>query len=315
MNTKLAIWDWHWEITKRCNLSCLHCILGDHSDYEMTTKEAFNAISSIVKLGGKRLFITGGEPLMRDDLCLIIREAHYLGLVVYLITNGTMINKLFLENVGRYIRSIAVSIEGHQQVQDKIRGRGIYNKCVSAIELISDFNIDVSVYTTIHALNENSIGVFIEKMIPLGVNNFHFNEINPEGRAQKNKKLLLSPKKTTDRADSILLQLQKVIEIERFGINSDCLISPDTVYLQSNGTLFACVELAFKSPFQRMANILKQNTREMEEWVGYFFSKIKRPECGKCCYTSFFSPGINICLNEQKRCPLIRRIDYESTFA
>lgn len=264
MNTKFAIRNWHWEITKKCNLKCLHCILGDRSDYEMTTEEAFDAIFSIVKLGGKRLFITGGEPLMRDDLCAIIKMAHNSGLSTSLITNGTKISKPFLENIGSCIQNISISIDGHPQVQDKIRGKGVYNKCVSAIELISNYGIDISVYATIHALNENFIDTFAEKMILLGVRSFYFNEINLEGRAQKNKDLLLTPRKTAGRADSVLLQLQKTIEVESFAVSSDCLISTNTVYMRSDGTLFACTELAFKSPRQSMGNILRQNTKDVE---------------------------------------------------
>lgn len=258
MNIKLAIRDWHWEITKKCNLKCLHCILGNRSNYEMTTEEAFDAISSIVKLGGKRLFITGGEPLMREDLCAIIKRSCDSGLTVSLITNGTKVSKKFLKNIEGCVQVIAISIDGHSRIQDKIRGSGVYDRCVSAIELILGFGINVSVYVTIHALNENCVSKLVKEIIILGVKNFHFNEINSEGRARKNKNLLLTPKKTAERADLMLLQLQKMIEVESFAVNSKCSISPDIVYLKSDGTLFACTELAFKSPNQKMANILRQ---------------------------------------------------------
>lgn len=314
MNTKLAIRDWHWEITGKCNLKCLYCILGDRSNYEMTTEEAFDAISSIVKLGGKRLFITGGEPLMREDLCAIIKRSYNSGLAVSLITNGTKINKKFLKETSGCIQTMAISIDGHSQIQNKIRGAGVYDRCVSAVKLILGFGIDVSVYATIHTLNENHIGKLAEEMILLGIKNFHFNEINPEGRARKNKDLLLIPKKTEERAESILLQLQKSIEVESFTMNSDCLISPNAIYLKSDGTLFACTELALKSPNQSMANILRQNMKAVAESVNGYFAEIKFAR-NKCCYASFFSPGISMLLNKPQKCPIIRRIDDEPKFA
>lgn len=310
MKTKLAIRDWHWEITRKCNLKCLYCVLGGRSDYEMTTEEAFDAISGIVKLGGKRLFITGGEPLMREDLCAIIKRSYNSGLAVSIITNGTKISKKFLKDVRNYIQVMAVSIDGHSQIQDKIRGAGVYDRCISAIRLILDFGINISVYATIHALNENYISKLVEEMIFLGVRNFHFNEINQEGRARKNKDLLLAPKKTVGRAKSILLQLQKSIEVESFIMNSDCSISPDTVYLKSDGTLFACAELALKLPNQNMANILRQDMKTVAESVNNYFAEIKFPR-NKCCYASFSSQGISMFLNEPKRCPIIRRISNE----
>lgn len=66
MKNELAVQDWSWEITKRCNLNCLHCISGkEHCDRELTTEESLKAISCIARLGGKNLRLTGGEPLMR----------------------------------------------------------------------------------------------------------------------------------------------------------------------------------------------------------------------------------------------------------
>ena len=46
MERELAVRDWHWEITKDCNLKCLHCILGGRGGQELTTQE------SLIALGG-----------------------------------------------------------------------------------------------------------------------------------------------------------------------------------------------------------------------------------------------------------------------
>lgn len=308
MDIKLTIRDWHWEITKRCNLKCLHCLIGDRSGYELTTTEALNAISSIVKLGGKKLLITGGEPLVRNDLYLIIKEAYLSGLNLGLITNGTMIDAFFLKEAGKYIQNMAVSIDGPKQIHDRIRGKGVYDKSIAAIRQIMDYGIDVSVYAIIHSLNENLIDVFVEDLVLIGVKSFHFNEINPEGRSLENKSLLLDLKKTDDRTSSILFQLQKIVKIERFEINSGCSISPSSVYLQSDGSVYACVELAFNLPSQKISHIFDEN---IEKKVNSFFSKALHHRDDKCRYISFNSPGISINLNELRECPVIRRIDNE----
>lgn len=116
MERELAVRDWHWEITKGCNLKCLHCILGGCGGQEMTTQDSLRAISHIVQLGGKTLRLTGGEPLMRKDLGLIIQEAHASGLGLDLITNGTMLDDGFLRKYGRYIKHMAISIDGQKKV-------------------------------------------------------------------------------------------------------------------------------------------------------------------------------------------------------
>lgn len=311
MTVELAIRDWHWEVTKRCNLKCLHCLIGDCSGYEMTTKQAFAAISRIVKLGGKRLFITGGEPLMRSDIRLIIKRAYKAGLVVSLISNGTKIDKKFIDDVGGCIQSIAISIDGPLSVQDEIRGAGVYDKCVAAIHLIQKRGIDLSVYLTINSLNEARIGEFLKDMVVIGVKSFHFNEINPDGRAHNNEFLLLQPRETKGRADSVLLQLRDVIEIDQFDVNTSCSISPETVYMQSDGTIFSCVELAFKDPSLRIGNVLKDSPERIKRRISGFLASTFFCKKLNCCYTSYSSPGISINLNEIGKCPMIRRIDNE----
>jgi len=314
MTVDFAIRDWHWELTKRCNLKCLHCIIGNRSDYEMDTQKAFAAISQIVKLGGKRLFITGGEPLMRDDIFLIIKRAQKAGLVVSLISNGTKIDRKFLDSVGNCIQSIAISIDGPLSVQDKIRGAGVYDKCITAIHLIKKQGIDLSVYSTINSLNEKGIGDFLKEMIVIGVNSFHFNEINPEGRAQENKFLLLAPKENKNRANFILRQLKEVIEIDKFDVDTSCSIAPETVYMQSDGKIFSCVEIAFKDPSIHIGNILKDSPEDIKRGISSFLASTFFCKKLKCCYTSYSSPGISINLNEIGKCPMIRRIDNESRF-
>lgn len=312
MKNMLAVRDWHWEITKDCNLKCLHCIIGDRRSYELTTQESLEAISRIVQLGGKNLRLTGGEPLMRKDLDLIIREAHASGLGLDLITNGTMLGDDFLRKYGRYISHMAISIDGQKQTHNHIRGKGSYEKSMVAIQKIMDFGIDLSVYTTVHSLNENAIDAIVEEFISTGIRSFHFSEINMEGRASQNRHLLLEPKKTTDRLKLLLSQLGKSIDIGEISPDSNCSISSNSVYLQSDGKIYACVEMASKESEQIIAHILESKAKGK---IARFFLKESKRKPIKCRYSLFSMPGISILLNEPKECPLVRRIDNEQSSA
>jgi len=312
MKNILAVRDWHWEITKGCNLKCLHCIIGDRSSRELTTQESLSAISRIVQLGGKNLRLTGGEPLMRKDLGLIIQEAHASGLGLDLITNGTMLDDDFLRKHGRHISHMAISIDGQKQTHDHIRGKGSYEKSMLALQKIMDYGVDLSVYITVHSLNENAIDAIVEELISTGIRSFHFSEINMEGRASQNRHLLLEPKKTMDRLKSILSQLDCSIDIGEISSDSNCSISPNSVYLQSDGKIYACVEMALKKPEQMIAHILES---EAEGKMTRFFSRESRQKPLKCRYSLFSMPGISILLNEPSECPLIRRIDNEQSSA
>ena len=308
MKRELAVRNWHWEITKDCNLKCLHCILGGCGGQEMTTQDSFKVISRIVQLGGKTLRLTGGEPLMRKDLGLIIQDAHASGLDPDLITNGTMLDDDFLKKYGRYIKHMAISIDGQKQVHEYLRGRGSYEKSMQSARKVIDVGIDLSVYVTIHSLNENSLDLLMEELISIGVGSFHFNEINMEGRALKNQHLFLGQEKTSDRINRILSQLQKIVDVSHVSCDSGCPISSDSVYLASDGRIYACVEIAFKSPEQKIAHILDQ---EIDGKMLRFFSEVVIPRNCICRYSLFSMQGISVLLNKSEKCPILkeRRFD------
>lgn len=85
------------ELTRRCNLRCIHCYLGDQAaqrrlkDRELAAAAVKGALSEWAEAGCLYLTITGGEPLLRPDFQEIYRHARELGLVVTVFTNGTLV--------------------------------------------------------------------------------------------------------------------------------------------------------------------------------------------------------------------------------
>lgn len=65
------------EITKKCNLRCVHCYLpaGDAAEEELTTGEIKNLIKLAKGLGARSVSIGGGEPMLRPDYIEIIKYA------------------------------------------------------------------------------------------------------------------------------------------------------------------------------------------------------------------------------------------------
>ncbi|HHT18845.1 MAG: GTP 3',8-cyclase MoaA [Euryarchaeota archaeon] len=92
-------------ITNRCNIHCFYC----HHDgiipqeYEMNSQE-IERISLIAKnIGIKKIRLSGGEPLIREDIIDIVRRISKIGFQdVSLTTNGILLEKyaLSLKNVG-----------------------------------------------------------------------------------------------------------------------------------------------------------------------------------------------------------------------
>jgi AdoMet-dependent heme synthase len=67
-----------WEITRRCMMDCRHCRAGEKpatAEHELSTRECLRLVDEMVSFASPVVMITGGEPMLRDDLPEII---HYL---------------------------------------------------------------------------------------------------------------------------------------------------------------------------------------------------------------------------------------------
>ena len=79
------------EVTYRCPLHCVFCY--NPVDYakqhkELTTDEWLSVLNQGREMGAAQLGLSGGEPLLRDDLEVIVQEGRKLGYYINLITSG-----------------------------------------------------------------------------------------------------------------------------------------------------------------------------------------------------------------------------------
>jgi putative heme d1 biosynthesis radical SAM protein NirJ1 len=115
-----------WNCTRTCNLRCRHCYTAsDHRVYEqMSTDEARVFIDDLAEFNVPVLLISGGEPLLREDLPELIAYARARGIRVTLSTNGVLITKTRaaeLKELG--VSYVGVSLDGPERINDEFRGR------------------------------------------------------------------------------------------------------------------------------------------------------------------------------------------------
>jgi len=82
-----------WNTTKACNLKCEHCYrdAGGKDHNELNTAEGKELLSEIAKAGFKIVILSGGEPLLRNDIFELISHAASVGLRPVLGTNGVLL--------------------------------------------------------------------------------------------------------------------------------------------------------------------------------------------------------------------------------
>ena len=187
-----------WHLTERCNLRCRHCYQSGRGDArrlpDLTLKEIWGVMAEISDLldGWAKNYnmdfspsfnLTGGEPLLRADLLDIIAEARRLEFDVFLLTNGTVINRqraMALHETG--VRGVQVSIEGPEEVHDSIRGRGSFSQAMWGVKNLLDAGLPVTLNATLSGLNAGRMAEMVSLALAMGVPRLGFSRLVPYGR-------------------------------------------------------------------------------------------------------------------------------------
>ena len=143
MNTPII-----FPITYRCNLSCSYC----HQRLNKTDISIKKSICLIDKLNNEWVYITGGEPLILDEIYDVCDRLRSSGKKVGLTTNGT-IHKYDIVN---YVDRIGVSIDGPRDINDMTRGVGNYNKSITFLENIAG-KTEVGIMCTVGDWNKDRL--------------------------------------------------------------------------------------------------------------------------------------------------------------
>lgn len=83
-----------WRVCRHCNARCAQCdasTTSRRSSRDLDTREALHMLGELAAGGVRELVFAGGEPLLRDDLALLVRRASTLGLATHLLTNGVLL--------------------------------------------------------------------------------------------------------------------------------------------------------------------------------------------------------------------------------
>ncbi len=179
-----------WETTRRCNLSCKHCraVAEDHPyDNELDTQASFKLLEQIREVGTPIIILTGGEPLLRDDIFDIAAYGTKLGLRMVMAPNGTLLSE---ENVQKMldsgIKRISISIDGSTaQTHDEFRGlKNAFEASMNGIKIAKAAGLEFQINTTITKTNLDQIPKILELAENLGAVAHHIFLLVPTGRGK-----------------------------------------------------------------------------------------------------------------------------------
>ena len=193
-----------WESTLRCNLKCRHCgsdckVSSLHPDMPfedfrkvlLRIKEKYDSHEIMV-------IVSGGEPLMREDILKCGREIYDLEFPWGMVSNGRLMTPRMIDGLlDAGIHSLTISLDGFEEHHNWMRGiPDSFSHASRAVEILTKVpSIKFDVVTCVNNLNYNTLEQFKEYLITLGLKSWRLFTVFPVGRAAADQQLQLSSEK------------------------------------------------------------------------------------------------------------------------
>src|ERR1022692_3809943 len=176
-----------WELTKGCNLRCIHCRASAtelSSPDDLSTETAKAIIDQIAEVSSPILVLSGGEPLFRSDIFQLARYGTDKGLRVALATNGTLVTKQVAQKiVDSGVRRVAISLDGADAAtHDTFRGiPGAFDAAITGFRNLKALGMQVQINTTIARHNAHQLPHVLALAKSLGADALHTFLLVPVG--------------------------------------------------------------------------------------------------------------------------------------
>ncbi len=316
-----------WLCTYNCNLNCKHCYVKGRNEIEMSTNDAIKMIGEIAELNPRHFSITGGEPLIRNDILDLLKTTYEYDLNTSIVTNGYYLNEDIARKLYEYEIYVYLSLDaGSRDTCNLIRGFNSWNKILSAAEIMRRIGVEFSTIMTIMPENYLEVDSFILKSIEIGADHSSLIPIIPSGNARNRflepSKLLKAFKLAENIADNHGYYISfwcspflRWIKESKYVYVGSC--PDDAIDIDPAGNLLICDTLKFKT-----SNVLEKGVyRAIKEHFNNPLtlkfkdnSKLKgkcsickfRDKCGGGCrarsyliYNDFYMPDPSCPINNE----------------
>ena len=291
------------EITKRCNLNCIHCYAGGNQKIDLDEKYIKDIIHQANKMGINRLVLTGGEPLLDINVFNYAEYAKQIGIPdVALLTNGILLDNEKAHQC-KVFSGVQMSLDGVPEKAGILR-KNYFNQLEQSISLLHKYEVPITLYVTINKNNLADIGQMIDYakkqkctiafncLIPIKKNLI---PLVPQPKELKEAfSYIISESKKENFINlshhlRFLVDRQRLTEFENIPLNAGicggCLAGIAAGYITAEGDFLPC-------PFIRVicGNIKKQKLEDIWNNASILNTlrnrKAFKGKCGKCKFVN-----------------------------
>ena len=205
------------EITYRCPLHCAFCYnptdYADHTKNELNTDEWVKVLRDARKMGALQLGISGGEPLLRDDIEDIVTEANQLGYYSNLITSGVGLTEKRIDAFkAGGLDHIQLSMHDiTEEISNFVTDTKTFKLKQKVAAMIKDRGYPMVLNVVIHRYNIGHIKEILEMAEKLGADYVELANTQYYGWSLINRNQLMPTKEQIDEAEKITNEFREYI--------------------------------------------------------------------------------------------------------
>lgn len=323
-------WSVSWQIASNCNLRCKHCFFaGDQNLYnkndDLNTQEVLKLTQGLIDdFGIVAISITGGEPLLRNDLIEVIKTFKKANVAVSLQTNGTLVTEKIAKQLGEILNLnsdyVQVSLDGTEIPYNSIRGEDTFKNAIQGIKFLMQNGIRVNVNCTPIKTNLNDLPDLYKFCTDLGINKFSISRFNPYYEEQnelipdfndliKAAAKIIEQKRTSDTFFELNFKFFDFVQNEQLRKYADdyLLKNPrgntacnnlschnhNTAYINPSGKIYLCFSVEEEN--NQLGDFRKESLKEIwkKRKSNEFFDPrlVENMVCKTCKYLSICKGG------------------------
>jgi PqqA peptide cyclase len=184
------------ELSYRCPLGCPYCSNPlEHARFsrELTAPEWGRVFQEAAQLGVVQVHLTGGEPLVRDDLELVVEFAQEAELYTNLVTSGVPLDRRRWQRIAQAgVDHVQLSLQAPtQRTADRIAGRTVFSDKLFAIEMVRASGIALTLNVVLCRESIPELEAMLELALEFGIERIELAHVQYHGLALRNREALL----------------------------------------------------------------------------------------------------------------------------
>ena len=197
------------EVTYLCPLKCPYCSnplqLALYRD-ELDTTEWKRVLSEAARLGVVQVHFSGGEPLVRRDLCEFVEEASRCDLYSNLSTGATLANERTLEQLKTAgLDALQISLlDARAGTNDWLAGAASFDKKRRAVQVAKRLGFPITLNVVLHRHNLDHVEQVIDLAVDWDVEKLELAHVQYTGWAFRNRAALMPSRAQVERTAEVV---------------------------------------------------------------------------------------------------------------